>query len=217
MAGENYTGNKLTLLSDTCGSKKHCHDLATGWLSTGDAWGGRKACGPTSAGVAKMLCTLASAGSRDWTSPLGCCPPVWASLINCLNLGAGFSTGLRQLISSTLLDVAPGTPRLAFGPASSMGEADTGFNTEETQLASPPPPASSIVTIRKKVLLFQNITPCSDSPQIFPFSQTIHFTSVQPRRKVNVRERSTNSSKTAFSKAMCESLLNVLQFILCLL
>lgn len=52
-----------------------------------------------------------------------------------------------------------------------------GFNAEETQLAPPPPPASSIVITRKKrVVVSKYITPCSDSPQIFPFSQTIHFT-----------------------------------------
>lgn len=93
LAGENYTGNKLNLLSDTCGSKKHCLYLTKGWLSTGDTCGVGE-CGPSSAGVAKMLCTLASVGSRHWPPPRGCCLLVWASLTSWLDLGTNFSTGL---------------------------------------------------------------------------------------------------------------------------
>lgn len=39
LAGENSTGNKLTLPSDTCGSEQHCHFLTRGWLSTGNTTG----------------------------------------------------------------------------------------------------------------------------------------------------------------------------------
>lgn len=106
-----------------------------------------------------MLYALASARNGDWPPPLGCCPPVWASPINCLNLEADFGTELRRLISSTSLDVAPGTPRLAFGPASSTGEADTGFHAEETQRAPPPPPTSYVVIMRKKSVVVSKYNP----------------------------------------------------------
>lgn len=72
LAGENYTGNKQSLLSDTSVCKKHCLYPTMGWLSTGDICGVGE-CRASSAGVAKMLCALASVGSRDWPPALGCC------------------------------------------------------------------------------------------------------------------------------------------------
>lgn len=91
--------NWTFLPSDTCGCEKHCLYPTKGWLSTGDTCGvGERR--PSSAGVAKMLCALASVGSRNWPPALSCCFLLWASLASWLNLEANFSTGI-WLISWT--------------------------------------------------------------------------------------------------------------------
>lgn len=69
-AGENYPENTLTLLSDTCGSKRRCHDLTKGLAQHRGHVGGRWRYESTGAGEAKVLLGR----SRDWPPPPGLLP-----------------------------------------------------------------------------------------------------------------------------------------------